>query len=187
MLKGIGVWAMENHFTIIETIGFALLLLVFFFLFKVRVGFSKKGPFKLTRWFLFVFLTPVLLIGVPWLAWVLMKAYILSPGETLRNVLSKNPVAVLVGIIGWVFIFFQFLYRVIFNPDAAVSENAKKPLGKFKLPIPYIKLSRKFKRGNILLASAINETLTNHPTFLSLYIKLNGLAPCDFFNSSRGF
>ena len=180
MLNGITVWAKANFVTLIEVIGLAAAFVFAFSLFKIQLGFSWKGPFKLPRWSLFVFIGLLLLIGVPWLAWSLMKVYILAPGETLKNVLSAKPLEVLLGVIGWSVVVYLFLYPVILKGDPVVSETAKKPVGNLKIPIPFIKIDKRFKRNHILIISRFGEWNSIPPNYFSLFLKLNGLAPCDF-------
>lgn len=96
-------------------------------------------------------------------------------------------IAMIGWVIAWLILFFKFVDRVVLKAEPLIAEKAKKTIFEFKIPIPYVKLETRFKKGNILLASAINEGLANHPTFLSLYIKLNGLAPCDFLTNPRDF
>jgi len=190
MLGVIIAWVKGNPFL---TGGAAFFIIAFFLLFfiRIRIGISRKGPLKFKRLLVYGFISLLVFFGVPIVVFLLINTYLLPPGETLKTVLTGNIGTLIIAVIGWVItwviLFSKFFDRVVLRAEPLITEEAKKAVFELKIPVPYVKIETRFRKGNILLASAINETLVNKTNFLSLYIKLNGLAPCDFLLRPEDF
>jgi len=164
---------------------------VFLYFFRIKIGFNKRD-LRLKRLAVLGVVLVILLIGIPVVIIGFIIPRFFPPDLSIENIIAENPTPCILALIVWtggvIAIVIRLFDKYALKAEPLITEEAKtRELGIKNIPIPYIKFSRKFKRGNVLLASAINETLVNKTNFLSLYIKLNGLAPCDFLHRPEDF